>query len=102
VRDKLAEICRKYGTDSQKIADAIIAALPGMVTTLDFQETNNCPPKYDTGMMRTGRYRIYYEDDCWKVIRGHALIIGREPTYLLAVGTAQADHAERITEVFGL
>ena len=84
------------------ISDAQIAALQSRlearVKPLEFHETNNCPPTWDTGFTETGRYRVVYcgDEKLYKVIRGHSLIVGREMTPEAGWSTAQGDHQRRI------
>lgn len=78
-------------------AEAELAALKGaMVKPLEFAETNNRPPTYDTGITKLGRWRVTYSDDEWKVIWGHSAIIARCNTMADAFAAAQADYTARI------
>lgn len=68
------------------------------VKPLTFEKTNNCPPTWDTGLLPLGRYRVQFcgEENLWKAIRGHALIIGREMSKDSAMGLCSGYHRDLI------
>lgn len=68
------------------------------VKPLEFHETGIAPPTWDTGITPLGRYRVFFcgDENLWKVIFGHGVIVGREGSKEAGWSTAQADYERRI------
>ena len=68
------------------------------VKPLTFEETNNAPPRWDTGLLPLGRYRVEYcgDENVWKAIKGASLIIGREMSAQSAMGLCSAHHRDLV------
>lgn len=68
------------------------------VKPLLFQETHNAPPRWDTGVLPLGRYRVEYcgKENVWKAIKGHGLVLGREMSKDAAMGLCSAHHRDLV------